>query len=354
MATAIQTAARLALQRHDAAAKGLHLAALVDASNDAIMSTDADGMITTWNRAAEELFGWSEEEIAGRSMNVLCPQARVAEQRRLLRAVAGGEVSIEFDTQRLHKNGSLLDVSVTNSRIMKDGVLRGFCAVTHDIGARVRSRDRLEERVRVGLDDLIRSRAETLHGLALAAEYRDYETALHTERVGLAASRLAARLGLADSFVALIGEAAPLHDVGKIGIPDSILLKPGRLNVTEFDAIKQHTVLGSKLLAGSDSELARLAAQIALTHHEHWDGNGYPARLAGEAIPLAGRIVAVVDAFDAMTHERPYKSASTREQASDEISRCSGRQFDPDVVDAFGRSEQPFERTFRIRSPQAA
>ena len=184
---------------------------------------------------------------------------------------------------------------------------------------------------------------ETLHGLALAVEDRDIETAQHTVRVGRSAARLAARLGLTANFVALIGEAAPLHDVGKIGIPDSVLLKPWSLNAVEFEAMKQHTILGSKLLAGSDSELRRLAGQIALTHHERWNGSGYPAGLAGDAIPIAGRIVAVVDAVDAMTHERPYKSASTVEEARLEIARCSGSHFDPRVVRAFqGPSSDPY------------
>ncbi|MDQ6804481.1 MAG: PAS domain S-box protein [Actinomycetota bacterium] len=334
MATATETAV-IEVERRDAAARGLHLAALVDASNDAIMSADADGIITTWNRAAEELYGYAKEEIAGQSVSVLCPLAKIGEQQRLLRAVAGGAVSIDFDTQRLHKDGSLLDVSVTDSRIMEGGSLTGFCAVTHDIGARIRSRDRLQEKIRVGATDLARARAETLQGLALAAEYRDYETSLHTERVGTLAARLAQTLGLGASFVALIGEAAPLHDVGKIGIPDSILLKPGRLTPAEFEAMKQHTVLGSALLAGSDYELLRLAGQIALTHHEHWNGKGYPGRLTGVAIPIAGRIVAVVDTYDAMTHERPYKSASTVKEALAELERCSGTQFDPRVVRAF-------------------
>jgi putative two-component system response regulator len=342
MSIAIQTA-RVDWEHPDAAAKGLHLAALVDASNDAIVSTDAEGMVTTWNRAAEELYGYTADEITGRSMSLLCPPAKVGEQLRLLQAVAEGAVSIEFDTQRLHKDGSLLDVSITDSRIMADGVLSGFCAVTHEIGARVRSHDRLQEKLRIGLKDLARSRAETLHRLALAAEYRDHETSLHTERVGRAAARVAATLGLSVSFVGLVGEAAPLHDVGKIGIPDSILLKPGKLTAIEFEAMKQHTVLGQALLAGSDSELLRLAGQIALTHHEQWNGTGYPSGLAGDAIPIAGRIVAVVDAVDAMTHERPYKSASTVEEARLEIARCSGSHFDPRVVRAFqGPSADPY------------
>ena len=324
-------------ERREAAARGLHLAALVNASNDAIISADANGMITTWNRAAEKLYGYPEEEIIGRSMAVLCPPARRGELARLLRAVAAGDVRIEVETQRLHMDGSLLDVSVTDSRIMEAGSLLGFCAVAHDISERVRSRDRLEEQVREGTHDLVRSRAETLRSLALAAEYRDGDTAMHTERVAASAARIAAELGLPSTLVDLIGEAAPLHDVGKIGIPDSILLKRGTLTTAESETMRQHTILGSRILAGSDGEVLRLAEQIALTHHEHWDGNGYPAGLAGEEIPVAGRLVAVADAFDAMTHERTYRSAVAVELALAEISRCSGSQFDPGVVAALLR-----------------
>jgi putative two-component system response regulator len=235
----------------------------------------------------------------------------------------------------VHKNGALLDVSVTLSRIMEGGVFDGYCAVTHDIAKRVLARGQLEAAVRDRTHELSRSRAETLHSLALAAEYRDYETAEHTERVGEGAALLAAQLGLPASFVELIHQAAPLHDVGKIGIPDQILLKPAALTPEEFDVMKEHTILGSRLLARSDSPVLQLGERIALAHHERWDGMGYPAGLAGEAIPIAARIVAVVDAFDAITHDRPYRSACSIDEGIAQISACSGTQFDPSVAEAF-------------------
>ena len=205
----------------------------------------------------------------------------------------------------------------------------------HDISERLRARDLLENEIGKRTRQLRRSRAETLHKLALAAEYRDDDTFQHTERVGAGAAELATQLGLPGSLVRLIRHAAPLHDVGKIGIPDRILLKPGPLTQEEFDAIKHHTVLGAGLLTGCDSAILQLAEQIALTHHERWDGNGYPAGLAAEAIPIAGRIVAVVDSFDAMAYDRPYRAASSVEDALSEIDRRSGTQFDPHVVKAF-------------------
>jgi PAS domain S-box-containing protein/putative nucleotidyltransferase with HDIG domain len=326
---------RLELDRRRAAGRAVRLAALVDAANEAIASADPDGIITTWNRAAEKLFGYREEEIIHQPISVLSPPDAVAEQRRLIVAATRGDASTECDTQRLHRDGSRLEVSVTVSPIIHDGSLTGFCAMYRDITERLRARDALENTIGERTRELWRSRDETLQKLALAAEYRDDDTFQHTERVGASAEELATKLGLPASLVGVIRRAASLHDIGKIGIPDRILLKPGPLTQEEFDAIKQHTVLGAGLLAGSGCASLQLAEQIALTHHERWDGDGYPAGLAGEAIPIAGRIVAVVDSFDAMAYDRPYRVASSVEYALGEIDRCRGTQFDPHVVKAF-------------------
>jgi PAS domain S-box-containing protein len=335
---------RLELQRGRAVARAVRLAALVEASNEAIISADLDGKITTWNLAAEKFYGYSEQEIIGKPVSILSPPDRATEQQQLLATVARGNANTEFDGQGVHKDGSRLHVSVAVSPIIDDGELRGFCAVTHDIAEHLRAQDELEAKIRERTHDLARSRAETLQRLARAAEYRDDDTARHTERVGAMAARLARSLSLPDHLVTLIGQAAPLHDVGKIAIPDQILLKPGMLTAEELDVMKQHTTIGARLLAGSSSEILQLGEQIALTHHERWDGNGYPAGLAGDQIPIAGRIVAVVDSFDAMTHDRPYRKASPTEAALSEIARCSATQFDPRVVEAFLKP-RPARRT---------
>jgi putative two-component system response regulator len=193
----------------------------------------------------------------------------------------------------------------------------------------------LETRVRERTQDLEKSQLETLQRLALAAEFRDDDTGLHTKRVGLTAARIAETLGLPSPQGDLILQAAPLHDVGKIGITDAILLKPGSLTPDEFDTMKQHTVIGAKMLSGSTSPWLQLAEEIALSHHEHWNGRGYPQGLSGETIPFVGRIVAIADVFDALTHERPYKKAWPITEAVAEIKNQSGRQFDPQVVEAF-------------------
>jgi putative two-component system response regulator len=176
---------------------------------------------------------------------------------------------------------------------------------------------------------------EMLSRLAAAAEFRDDETGQHTRRVGDLSVRIAERLGVSDLEVGLIRLAAPLHDVGKIALPDAILGKPGRLTEAEFEQMKTHATVGGHMLAGSAFALLEMAEQVALTHHERWDGSGYPNGLGGEEIPLAGRIVAVADVFDALTHVRPYKEAWRRADALAEITRHAGRHFDPQVVAAF-------------------
>ncbi len=199
----------------------------------------------------------------------------------------------------------------------------------------------LEEEVAERTRDLEHARIEILDRLALAAEYRDDDTQEHAWRLGRTCALLALGLGLPDREMELLRRAAPLHDIGKIGIPDSILLKPGRLTEQEFEQIKTHTTIGAEILSGSTSPLLRMAEQIAITHHERWDGGGYPIGLAGEQIPLAGRIVAVADVFDALTHQRPYKSAWAVKEAVAEVFQQAARQFDPDVVHAFIELDHP-------------
>jgi putative two-component system response regulator len=195
----------------------------------------------------------------------------------------------------------------------------------------------LQRWVRARTADLEEARKETLERLALAAEYRDDDTAQHTKRVGRTAALLARQLGLANDTIEHLRLAAPLHDVGKIGIPDAVWLKPGALSDHERKMLEQHTEIGGRILSGSRSPILRLAEQIARTHHERWDGSGYPAGLAGDAIPLAGRITAVADVFDVLAHPRPHKKAWPLGRAVQEIVDQAGRHFDPEVVAAFRR-----------------
>jgi putative nucleotidyltransferase with HDIG domain len=192
------------------------------------------------------------------------------------------------------------------------------------------------ENIRV-YQELEEARLETLQRLALAAEYRDDATYAHTERVARLAKRIAEQLGLPTADVNLIHQAAPLHDIGKVAIPDTILLKSTRLTEEEHLVMRRHSIAGAAILSGSNSAVLRLAQEIALTHHEWWDGSGYPSGLSGSAIPMSGRIVALADVLDALLYERPYKRAWQFDAAVAEIHRLSGRQFDPAVVAAFDR-----------------
>ncbi|MBF0160332.1 MAG: response regulator, partial [Magnetococcales bacterium] len=183
--------------------------------------------------------------------------------------------------------------------------------------------------------ELLRTRLEIIRRLGQAAEYRDNETGKHIQRMSHYAALIGRISGLNGHDQELLLQASPMHDVGKIGIPDSILLKPGKLTGEEFTVMKTHTLLGGQLLDAEPSLLLRTAHMIALTHHERWDGRGYPTGLAQEEIPLMGRICSLVDVFDALTSKRPYKQPWSVERAVDEIRRCSGTAFDPNLVQIF-------------------
>ncbi|BCM92651.1 cyclic di-GMP phosphodiesterase response regulator RpfG [Abditibacteriota bacterium] len=183
--------------------------------------------------------------------------------------------------------------------------------------------------------DLEETHVEMLERLALAGEFRDDDTGQHTHRVGRTTGLLAQAMGLPEAQVRCIEQAARLHDVGKIGISDTILLKPGRLTPEEFAIIKTHTTIGAALFENGHSELVQTAHRIALSHHERWDGKGYPHQLKGEEIPLEARLLSVADVFDALTHDRPYKTAWPIAEALAEIKRQSGQQFEPQVVEIF-------------------
>jgi len=207
-------------------------------------------------------------------------------------------------------------------------------------------RDKLEELVQKRTYELFETQRQIIFSLGLASEYRDTETGMHIKRMSNYCHLLYRHIGQPELECERILYASPMHDVGKIGIPDSILLKPGKLTFEEFEIMKQHTVIGKRILSGQnangktvipmvESPLIQMAVSIAYTHHEKWDGTGYPNKLVKTEIPLEGRVAALADVFDALTSERPYKKAWSVDDTLNEIIQLKGKSFDPDLVDAF-------------------
>ncbi len=226
----------------------------------------------------------------------------------------------------LHKPLDLLEVTLRVRRLLE----------TRHLHLQLKDENlRLETAVQARTKELHEAHLDVLKRLALAAEFRDDDTGEHIVRVALNARKIAEALGMEAPNVEILHQAAPLHDVGKIAIPDAILRKTTSLTSEEFEVIKSHTVVGASLLEGGKSVYLQMARRIARSHHEHFDGKGYPDGLRGEAIPLEARIVAVADVFDALVSRRPYKQAWPVPKAVAEIERQAGTQFDPAVVKAF-------------------
>ena len=202
--------------------------------------------------------------------------------------------------------------------------------------------DKRTEALRNTLDEMAEAQRqtydaqlETIHRLAVAAEYKDSNTAAHINRVSYYCALLGKAMNLSPGDTEILKHASPMHDVGKIGIPEEILLKPGKLDAEEWKIMRQHTTFGARILGDSESELLKAGEVIAISHHEQWDGNGYPDGLKGEDIPVMGRICAVADVFDAITTKRPYNEAMPNENAIELIKEKKGNHMDPHIVDLF-------------------
>ena len=205
----------------------------------------------------------------------------------------------------------------------------------------------LELQIAFATQQIKRREHETLFCLAKAGEFRDEGTGNHIQRMAHYSVVIARALGLPAHTLDELEYASPMHDIGKIGIPDAILLKPGKLTTDEWEVMKQHTIIGYDILAKSNSPYLQMAASIALSHHERWDGNGYPNGLAGDEIPIESRIVAIADTLDALTTVRPYKAPWSLEKSFDYIRENAGKHFDPACVDAFFAEKSPIERIYR-------
>jgi len=196
----------------------------------------------------------------------------------------------------------------------------------------------------------VQAHMETIHKLSAAAEYKDEDTGSHIMRMSRYCALIAKAYGMSESDVDLVLNSSPMHDIGKMGIPDSILLKPGKLDEAEWEIMRRHTLIGATILSGGSSKYLESGSEIALSHHEKWDGSGYPRGLAGADIPLFGRICAVADVFDALTSRRPYKSAFSNERSLEMMAAGRGSHFDPELYDLFvANLDQVFEiqNTFR-------
>jgi PAS domain S-box-containing protein/putative nucleotidyltransferase with HDIG domain len=311
-----------------------------DESPDLLWMADSSGLLTRVNPAWRRALGHPGEPMRLQPLTDLVhPSDRDAVDAEILALIDGSRGTVGSRARFESTDGSYRWFEWSAHASPSEGVIYG---VAHDITAQrqaelrlANTADRLEVDVAEKTRDLIEARAETLQLLAAASEYGDDETSQHTERVGTLAAEIASGLGLSEESVALLREAAPLHDIGKLAIPDSVLLAPTRLTPAEQTLMESHAALGARLLFGSRSPVLQLAGVIAETHHERWDGTGYPNGLAGEAIPLVGRIVAVADVFDSVTHNGPSRSASSVAQALALVRRAAGTEFDPRIVMAF-------------------
>jgi PAS domain S-box-containing protein/putative nucleotidyltransferase with HDIG domain len=291
-----------------------------------------DGCFKRVNPAWSTVLGYADGELLERPfLDLVHPDDMARASREALRLRADDGATLRFDSRCRASDGSHRWLAWTARSVGSEQLIY---ASARDVTEERHDRDALERLVEARTRDLEAARIESLRRLALAAEYRDDETHQHTERVAALSALLAQQLGLLPAIVEQMRQAAPLHDIGKLGIPDAILLKRGRLTERERALMQKHTAIGASILADSGFPVLVLGEQIARTHHERWDGTGYPAQLAGADIPMAGRIVAVADVFDALTHERPYKRAWPLPDAIAEIVSGRGTQFDPEVVSA--------------------
>lgn len=262
-------------------------------------------------RALAERFGTSPQVL------VLTAQSAQEFRTQALELGARDYVTKPFErNELLHRVRNLLE-----SKLYREGLERLNESLEHKVSARTA--------------ELNETRLQVVRRLGRAAEYRDNETGLHIVRMSKISRLLGAAMGMSEEDCDLLLNASPMHDIGKIGIPDHILLKPGKFEPDEWETMQQHSQIGADILEGDKSELLRMAREIALTHHEKWDGSGYPNKLKGEDIPLVGRICAIADVFDALTSVRPYKKAWAVDDALKLIQENKGKHFDPALVDAF-------------------
>ena len=288
------------------------------------------------NAQADDLAGQERGQLLGKTDEAIMTPEALAHTRAVDRGILNKGTTYEAE-ETLGIGGIERTFQTVKFPLLdEDGRATAVCGISTDITAQkdaLRLRDELAAAQQQAIDELRLSRQETVERLTKAIELHDLSTGKHVDRMARVASFLGSRLGLDADWVHLLRVAAPMHDVGKIATPSEILRKPGPLKPDEREEMERHTTVGHEILANSASDLLRVAATIALTHHEHYDGGGYPQGLAGEKIPLEGRITAIADVFDALLSDRHYRSAFTVDETVEVIKAGRGSQFDPQIVD---------------------
>jgi PAS domain S-box-containing protein len=287
--------------------------------------TDHDDRIVLVNQRYEEITGLPRDQLVGRRQDDIFPDGstRGALRDSTVEVQKTGR-PLSFEETVIHGDQMHPYLTVKFPLYALDGSVEGVGGISTDIGDLTRAQRELETSYR-----------ETISRLARAVEFRDSDTGDHVERMSSYCELVAAELGLSPERCELIATASILHDAGKIAIPDDVLLKPGPLTAEERAVMQRHAVIGHNLLSGSTSPMLQIAATIALTHHERYDGTGYPQGLMGEQIPIEGRIAAIADAYDALTSDRVYRAALPAAEAIARLSEDRGRHFDPVIFDAF-------------------
>jgi len=302
---------------------------------DAIVGVDRAGRIVLVNQHAEELFGYGRDELRDHGLDLLVPERyrklHPRQRGSFFKRPRRREMGADIELFALRKDGSEFPAEISLASIEWNGQTIATAAVRDAGKHRESEREKTQRRA---IRDLESSHRETVERLAAAIEMYDPNSGRHLNQMASIAALLGVELGLDSGRVFLLRAAAPMHDIGNISIPDSVLRKPGGLTLEERNRMELHTAIGHQILCDSDSEVLKMAAQIALTHHEWFDGSGYPRGLKGEEIPVEGRIVAVADVFDALLSDRPYRAALGARGAIALIREERGTHFDPDVVDA--------------------
>ncbi len=300
------------------------LASIIASAKDAIIIVESDQLISLFNAAAEKMFQCPSEAAVGQELSKFIPQSTdAANGAEAVLAFAGPVEPIEACEMGVRPDGSRFPIEALVSRVEAAG-RDLFTIMVRDITER-------HEHAR-----MIRlAHEETIHRLLAVSAFRDCESGSHMLRTGLISELLARAAGWDSSRAEQLRIAAPMHDVGKIGIPDAILRKSGKLTDEEFEIMKTHSVLGAGMLGGSESEVIQLAQKIALSHHERWDGRGYPHGLAGPAIPESARIVAIVDVYDDLSHDRAGRPAFSESEVLSMMLEGAGTQFDPQLLECF-------------------